>query len=341
MIGDFTLAKAKARYWLEDQAKEKEIWGPVGEEGRIRFQKNPSADTVVTDFSNSLECPKSIFFPERESILSYSLEGASGLVLERQPDDTTPRLVFGLRPPDVRGVEIFDAYWLKGAKPDSRYKARRDNTVLACIGYHNPPPCCFAEAVGVDLFPETGPDLLLTDLGRSWYVQVLTDKGMATIGEQFDPAEQDHRDDARNVRDKAIGSTRYDLRLERWAEFNDSEILALPYWEEVYLGMVPGPYISRYFWSGTHCRLLDVSHGSKGERYRVWSHPHSPGYSRLADGDDYRPGMKERVRDWILEMFLWFPRRHGFIGCSGAHRCVAAVPTQHDLRTIVANVRFE
>ena len=341
MISDHILAKAKLRYWLDDLRKGREVWGPTGREGRIRFRRNPDSEDVVTEFTNSLDCPKAILFPEREPVFSYQLAGEEGVKVTRFSDDRTPRVIFGLRPPDIRGFEILDAYWLKGDQVDTRYQARREATATVCIGYHNPPPCCFAEAVGMDLFPQTGADVLLTDLGRTYYAQVFTEKGKDLVREQFDPAEQDHRDDARKVHDGVRGKTKFDLKLDRWDEYTDGEILGLPYWDEVYLGMVPGPAISRYFYCGTHYRLLYISHGHRGERYRVWSHPHAPGYSRLANGDDYRPGMKERIRDWLLEMFRHFPKRHGFIGCSGAHRCVASMPTHHDIREIIAGMRFD
>ncbi|MBC8515455.1 4Fe-4S dicluster domain-containing protein [bacterium] len=338
MIADFIFAKAKLRYWLDDLRLSQEVWAPTGKEGSLHFTRNPLGEEVITEYTNTKESPKAIFFPPREEIFSYDIL-PDKVEITPKPPDTTPRVIFGMRPPDVRGLEIMDAYWM-GDVTDERYKARRENSAIICVGYHNPPPCCFAESVGVDLFPEEGVDMLLTDLGRTYYVQVLTERGMALITDQFNPAESDHREDARKAKAGVRGSTDQSLELERWEEFSDAEILALPYWDEVYLGMIPSAAISRYFYSGTQFRFIDVPKGHQGTRYRVWTHPHAPGYSRLPDGDDYRPGMKERIRDWLLEMFLYFPKRHGFLGCSGAHRCVAAMPTKHDVRKIIQGVDF-
>jgi ferredoxin len=51
---------------------------------------------------------------------------------------------------------------------------------------------------------------------------------------------------------------------------------------------------------------------------------------------------RENIRDWVLEMFLFYPKRHeGRYKCVGCGRCVELCPAKLDLRKIVAQKRFE
>ena len=338
-MSDYILSKAKLKYWLEDIRKRNELWAPVGSKGAVSYLKNPKGESVATDFTNSLDCPKYIFCPQQEAICNYEIQGRGKVAIEAIEPDSTPRVVFGLRPPDIRGLEILDAYLLKD-QIDQRYEAKRKNTGNICLGYHNPPPCCFAESVGVDLFPKNGSDILLTDIGRSYYVETLSEKGNSLISEHFNDADDIVRNEAWDIQKKSQGKTNFDLNLNRWQDFTDNEIYTLPYWDEIYLGVIADSVATRYFYSGTYFKIVDVNSGNKGTRYKTWTTMYSPGFSTLANGYDYKPSLKEKFKDWILEMFHFFPKRHGFLGCSGAHRCVAGMTTKHDLRKIISNVDF-
>ena len=338
-MSDYILSKAKLKYWLEDIRRRNELWAPVGEGDSVSYLKNPQGEDVATEFTNSLDCPKYIFCPQQDPICNYEIKGRGEVFIEPIEPDTTPRVVFGMRPPDIRGLDIMDAYLLND-NVDERYKAKKDNTTTICIGYHNPPPCCFAEAVGVDLFPKKGSDILLTDLGRSYYVETLSEKGENLVSEHFNEADDIVRSEAWGIQKKNKGKTNFVLNLEKWKDFTDSEIYTLPYWDEIYLGIIPDSVATRYFYSGTYFKIVDVAKGNHGTRYKTWTTMYSPNFSVLNNGYDYKPSLKEKFKDWILEMFHFFPKRHGFIGCSGAHRCIAGMTTKHDIRKIIANVDF-
>ena len=81
-----------------------------------------------------------------------------------------------MRPCDASAVALMDTVFLAEEYNDPYWQARRKATVIVGLGCNTPPHTCFCTTVGGSPFNQTGLDALLTDLGDSFSVQVLTEK---------------------------------------------------------------------------------------------------------------------------------------------------------------------
>lgn len=89
------------------------------------------------------------------------------------------QLIFGIHSCDVNAILLLDRYFL-GDYKDPYYLRRRENTVIAALTCEEIGDNCFCESFGTGPSLKEGYDLLLTDVGDRYLVEV-----GSKIGEQI------------------------------------------------------------------------------------------------------------------------------------------------------------
>jgi len=74
-----------------------------------------------------------------------------------------------------RGKEYTDVYFLE----------KRKKTTIIGLGCNQPLSTCFCSSAGGDPFLRAGSDLFFIDIGEAYFVELLTEKGMAFRKNQF------------------------------------------------------------------------------------------------------------------------------------------------------------
>lgn len=151
------------------------------------------ANALDLDYINFAQPAKEFLFKGREKLFNWSLE-APGLHLEMPQVDTGSQILFGLRACDVHGIAYMDRFYL-GEFCDNVYKQNRDRTLLVALNCKDANNRCFCQSVSAGPYVQSGHDLLLTEMGDDYLVEVGSEKGQALLHGVMDllrPAGESH-----------------------------------------------------------------------------------------------------------------------------------------------------
>ncbi len=158
------IQKSDLPRWLDKIAEEYELVGPTEDEGVISFEPVESSAELTLEFSNSLIPPKSLFFPQVESLFSFRRRDGEIQLEETMPMEKD-RVIFGIRNCDVRSLSLLDEVFTSDLE-DAYYVERRDRSTLIALACPTPPrSSCFCTTFGIDRSPVTGGQRCSADRG--------------------------------------------------------------------------------------------------------------------------------------------------------------------------------
>jgi ferredoxin len=320
-----------------------ELYGPVMNEKNVRYQKVESPDAMILDFFNSQKPPKELFFPQTETLFNFIKDGNRFVDVEEPELMSHNAALFGIRPCDALSLNMLDKLFSWDYK-DKYYIARREHFTLiglACTGEMTPTPNCFCTSVGGDPASTDGLDMLWTDIGDSYHVESLTEKGQALLdaaGSVFTDASDSKKkasDDAKdNGRTKVTRKLEVDGIKEALQGTFDH-----PYWDE---------FARRCIGCGT-CTLLcptchcfdinDVVTRGEGHRERTWDSCQYEYYTLHASGHNPRPAKKHRQRNRMYHKFWYMDENLDVTGCVGCGRCIWMCPVNIDIIEVLEGAK--
>lgn len=156
-----TISEDRLLDLLVDMCERMAVFAPVEEDGVVRlssFTKDRAASWARPDsYVNTDNTPKDVLMPQTEPYLRFEGDGRRMAVTEVAVGHLRETFVFGVRPCDVRAIELLDRVLTEGEFRDEMYIRRRDGTLIAAVACAKPGPECFCEAMGVShLGPEAG-----------------------------------------------------------------------------------------------------------------------------------------------------------------------------------------
>lgn len=149
---------------IETWMKQATVYAPAGQGGMSAFQ--PLADPFQVDMNymndriNTRYPAKALFLPQSEVMFGVR----QGQFFSTE-DTVKPRVIFGMRPCDIRAIKLLDAVFLTGSSPDPYWARKRELTTIVGLGCHVPGPECFCTSVGTGPFDscgDRGADAMLT-----------------------------------------------------------------------------------------------------------------------------------------------------------------------------------
>jgi sulfhydrogenase subunit beta (sulfur reductase) len=330
------LNKDRVASFLERLLQERIVFAPVRKGEVILIKEIDSPSQVVLDYPNAKESPKSVLFPQRETLFQYRTERGKAEV-DVPPSAAKGRVLFGIRPCDARGLLLLDKVF-GGDCRDPYYTDKRDDTVVVSLGCDDPNPSCFCLSMGGGPCSAEGSDVLLLDLGDRYVAEAVSEKGAAFLRDQaFEESDENTLALAEKVRRKSEASMkrvaiRENLEKELKRLFND------PVWKDLTETCL-GCGICTYLCPTCHCfDLCDEAAGQTGERIRVWDSCQFPLFTLQASGFNPRPSVKERFRQRIMHKFSYLPETQAMLGCVGCGRCVTECPVNLDIREVVTSL---
>lgn len=329
------LRKSDLGRWLGRIARQYELIGPTEDDDIIRFVPVESGAELTLEFSNSLIPPKSLFFPQIESLFSFRKREQDIQLQATKPLDRD-RVLFGIRNCDVKSLSLLDRVF-GGDLEDTYYLERRARTALIALACPAPPRAsCFCTSFAIDPLSPEGSDILLTDAGDVYLVDVSTEKGerlVALANELFAALT--------NAEAQELQPPPAEMRKLDTAQLRDRIELLWDdeYWQRVSLPCL-GCGVCTYVCPTCHCfDVVDVGSTSKGERYRCWDSCMYTDFTLMSSGVNPRPTKRERIRNRFFHKFSSFPARYGTgYACVGCGRCMVHCPGGMEISEVIKGI---
>ena len=164
--------------WLDRLAQEITLIAPtaVGPEEKAPGSRNPAAQgqqvfyravsdssQIAWDFTRTVISAREHFMPKTETLFTIET-GPDGETALHETKLARPRVIFGIRPCDARGLRVLDAVMLEQEPADVYYAERRRNTTLVGLSCPQMWEDCFCTSVGGAPNASDDVDILLTQV---------------------------------------------------------------------------------------------------------------------------------------------------------------------------------
>lgn len=301
---------------LEELAKTLEVVAPVRVEGEAAFA-TWRGEALALDGDNPLASPVEFVLPKKEVLFRYVQYSGRYTFSEDPPK---PRLIFGMRPCDLRALKVLDKIFGSDI-PDRPYAGKRRSTIIVALNCSSPGDGCFCAQFGSGPGAEEGYDLLLTDLGRGYLVEPGSTAGVYIIRahqrhfEEADPEDLKEKERLLALAGEEIKERGPSLNPEKMRDAID-EID----WEEAERRCLACGGCS-FVCPVCHCFSVTDQGVPDGERLRCRDSCILSGFSRMTSGANPRPSLGERLRHWYKDKFVYIPDKTGLLGCVGCGRC--------------------
>ena len=310
---------------LRELMEDFEIIAPVKDGSLVLFKPVNKVEEVLFDYTNSLKPAKEFFLLPRESLFSFKDKG-----LEPSPSWKKKRIIWGIRPCDVRSLSLLDNVF-GGDYQDRFYLEKREKTLLVGLACSDPQSSCFCTALEGGPHSSQGMDLLLTHLGEgTYFAQSVSSRGEELLKESGVEAKIEDRQKRKKLEERAMKKISRSLQVPADLEaiFDD------PYWERISRKCI-GCGICSYLCPTCHC--FDLGDEGK-ERIRFWDSCGFPLFTKMTSGENPRTEKRRRFRQRVYHKFDYFRKNFGQIACVGCGRCVSQCPVKMDIVEIVNNI---
>lgn len=299
------------------------------DDGVVDFDQIREGSQAKLEFSNSNEPPKKLFFPQSETLFSYTKDNPAA-VPELKPKKH--RIIFGIRPCDTRSLKLLGNVFDAPDYKDPYYIERRKNTTLFTLACNDPKSNCFCGLVGIGPFFKDDTDVFVVDTGDEYLFEPITPAGESIVNEipGLEDAVEEDMARMQKLESKADSKVAKKFKLddlpEKLAELSDH-----PIWDEIHEKCV-GCGVCTYFCPTCHCfDIVDEQEDDKGRRVRVWDSCMYPAFTLEASRHNPRQTGKERMRQRLMHKFRYFVENSGEFGCVGCGRCSKNCPVGSDI----------
>jgi ferredoxin len=338
-----SLPKEQIAHLLDELIERYDVWAPVrqddaGMSGPVLFQRISAGREAALEFANSTMSPKEAYLPRTETLFLYDGDRVT------EPPAAEGRVLFGVRPCDAASVLVLDRVFDTADYPTVYYGQRRADTFVVGMGCHRPLSTCFCTGVGLGPFSQAGMDVLLTDIGRRYLVQVVSDKGEKLLREMASLEDGI----LSSAKEATPSELREQERIAREAEERLRTEVAIEGLEEKLDGMFDDPLwtaVSQkclgcgactYVCPTCHCfDIVDEGEGDRGRRVRIWDSCQYPLFTHHTSGHNPRPSGTGRMRQRVMHKFHYMVENVDATGCVGCGRCVRSCPVNLDIRQVL------
>jgi sulfhydrogenase subunit beta (sulfur reductase) len=148
------------------------VIGVKSKGNKFAFGPLDSADELRLDYDVTLLPPKKYFFPQRETLFTYSLANGQSA---KNPAETKATVIIGVHPYDIVALFHMDEIF-RETKSDPYYFEKRNSTIIIGVNIQKMSKWNFSPFMG-SATVDYGYDLMLTDLGNRYAISVGSLKG--------------------------------------------------------------------------------------------------------------------------------------------------------------------
>lgn len=179
--------------FLDALRQEYRVIAPVDDGGRINSRRINSGREVIPEFINTRNSPKMFFIRNPYPVFSTGNHPEDRENLKFEIDGKN--LIFGLRACDISALSLLDQFYFDGLLSHD-YERNRRRTAIIGMNCSWPGSNCFCTTFGAGPSIRKGADIVFTDLGNLYYVDILSNGGKQIIDEfpnLFLDASAEHR----------------------------------------------------------------------------------------------------------------------------------------------------
>ncbi|WP_150467808.1 4Fe-4S dicluster domain-containing protein [Francisella sp. SYW-9] len=306
--------------------------------GYVDIQEPAKYEVIKTDakkafgWSVPVQSVKPMLFEEKETLWKVSRD-ENGKLTFNQSLNNKKYAVLGVRPCDLRAIEIQDRVFVENAYQDVRYKARREAMFIVAANCTTAHSNCFCIALGDKPEADKGFDLAMTEIENGFVIETGSDKGRQTIlALQLEPATGAQTYQAKQ-KVKAVYSMQ-EKTLPPIAQVEKALTSSYdhPQWEDVAerclsCGSCTQSCPTCFCHTEKEQPSLD---GKESEHTREWDSCFGLDHS-YTHGELYREEPKHRYRQWLTHKFGTWREQFKTKGCVGCGRCVTWCPVKIDV----------
>ena len=303
-------------------------------------------DRLNLDYESLVVPPKSIAFPQLESIFEFRDKKITETV-----KPSTKRLLFGLRACDVKGILFMDDFFKRNFE-DVYYLNRSMDRLLVIVGCKHPQESCFCTSTKTGPFlplPDesdksqfAGFDLQLVDTGAQYIVEIGSKKGEKFINDYrrfFDQASKKDIQNSKIAKRRAEKSVSLKVDFQKAIKrFCDDKFPTQLYKRIAQRCIYCGGCL--YVCPTCSCfNIFDEQIDSlSGRRYRNWDACVFQGYTREASGHNPRAEKWIRTSRRYEHKLKYDYLTTGMSGCVGCGRCLLTCPVNIGISQIIQEV---
>lgn len=310
-------------YLISDDSYQ--VIGVKAKRDKFQFAPLDSASELRLDYDVTLLPPKKYFFPQRETLFTYDL--SNGFSAKGSKGEVKPSIIIGVHPYDIVALLHMDEIF-RETKSDPYYFEKREASIIIGVNIQKMSEWCFAPFMGTATV-DYGYDIMLTDLGNRYAVQVGTEKGEKLL-EKY--AKNITNALARDI--QLVGQKKREIIGMSQQKFDFSSPELIP-------GMLQKSYGESGFWEKHSenclacgscvlvcptCYCFDVKDNpdltlESGERIRTWDGCLLEDFAKIGSGENFRPTRPTRYRHRYFKKGKYLFDRFGFVSCVGCGRC--------------------
>ena len=302
----------------------------------MRFDKGKLPDF---DYQNTRLSPKAVVYPQSERMFEYTLDRADSEanILKEFPKDYSPKAVVGIRPCDIQAFQIVKRNFDNPDYRDPWWVLHFESTTLVGLGCSEPCSTCFCTEVGGGPFNQEGLDVLLFDMGKTFLVKGLTDKGEALLGKITggSPADDQALKNAEDLAASASKKITASIPTDKLKEKVTNDLFNAPFWEDIAFACLNCGTCT--FLCPT-CWCFDIQDevlGKEGDRIRNWDSCMFSLFTLHGSGHNPRDSKFQRVRQRFMHKLKYYVDKYdNGVQCSGCGRCVRYCPVNIDIREV-------
>lgn len=318
----------KAKYDVIGPTK---IAGATGTASYATFGSVDRAIDLEMGYETNMLSPRKIFSPDNEPLYKFEKDGQNVKLENLRKVWDKKKVIIGLHACDITALARLDKVETGSSFVDEHYQDRRRKSIIIGLTCDNPGPRCFCSSVGAGPDIESGYDLLLTDIGESFFCRTGTDFGKKLISANYFKNASDRDKKLRDKKLKIVEekiSKKFDFDIDKVTSaladrYNDK------LWEE---------FSDKCYACGA-CNMIcptcncftvidkTTADNSKGERVLVWDSCHFTRFAQIAGNLNLREEKTSRFKHRIYDKFHYSPARYGMVSCVGCGRCAQFCPS--------------
>ncbi len=286
------------------------------------------------------QSPKYVLYSPQHLLFKVRKDGRTFIP---QPDGKKIAII-GLRPCDLKAIEILDNVLLKGPYKSNAYEAIRKDALFIAVNCVEPGNNCFCTSMNTGPFAQSGYDISITELlmngSHVFILETMTNKGTEIVSRLKC---RNATEEELNVVSKLMEDAKNKIRKKLDVENLKDDLyrnIEHPNWNEINNKCLacgnctlvcPTCFCSSVFDSSS--LSMDVA-----ERWRVWDSCFSIDYSYI-HGGSIRQSIMSRYRHWLMHKLATWVDQFGTFGCVGCGRCITWCPVGIDIVEEASKVR--
>jgi ferredoxin len=327
----FVIKKSDFPKFVDSLLKRMKVIAPVSENGRYNFGEIKSGKEIdLKGYINTEFPPKKFFIPEGEVLFEY---GRRGKLKQKIAKDKA--IIFGIRPCDTHGLIVLDKVMLS-EHVDVHYKTKRDSILIFALNCKEAGENCFCDSMLTN--DAEGYDLLFTEQGKEYHVEVGSEKGREVIknskffkktGKEAGKPKLIFKKKLEIENLPEIMKDRFESKI--WEETANSKCLSCASCTSI----CPTCYCFDVF----HVNSIE-SLGS-GKVVRKWNYCMLKPFTEVAGDVIFRESRVERVKQFFYHKLVYGKENQGKYHCVGCGRCITECMTKIDITEEVKKIRGE